>query len=443
MTQNKPLNIYFFFIIMSIFPLIDFLNGLFLSFHIPLPLGTAYRFFCLIYLAVCILHAGLKKDFYTLLTIVFIVGSLMLLFLQAIILQNSASILFADLAVFTKFFLWVLIAYFVYQRKEIFSTMKYNKIFLIVSILYTLAMLIPYFLNVGNQAYVNSNAGYKSFFFASNDLTIAFMINATFVGFLFIKALEKKAVIQTLALMMLYLGIIVTLILISTKTGIIYGVLFTAGILVHFLLFQKGFKPIYRLIIFVIAVAVLTGLVVAGWDFIVSATSGMVDRITYFYRLYNGNLIRLLTSSRSDYMAVGYDFFADNRNNFLIPLIGFGFEYRLIHFERYGLIEMDPVDGLYALGFIGVVLTTIMLGYFFFLSLKKQIRSIYTIAFIVFMFYSISAGHVMFSASSSTMLGLVCGGILLQKYKHSSEEKEEAVSKEVKQSEYIDGWTEV
>ncbi|MEN2667782.1 O-antigen ligase family protein [Listeria aquatica] len=443
MTKNKPLNIYFFFIIMSVFPLVDFLNGLFISFNVPLPLGTAYRFFCFIYLVVCILHAGLKKNFYTLISITFIAGSLMLLFLQAIVLQNSVSFLFADLAVFTKFFLWVVIAYFVYQRKEIFLTMNYSKIFLVVSILFTLEMLIPYFLNVGNQAYVNSNAGYKSFFFASNDLTIAFMINATFVGWHFIKALERKAVLQTVALLILYLGIIVTLILISTKTGIIYGILFTVGILIHFLVCQKQFKSIYRLIIFIIAVAALIGLVVAGWDFIISATSGMVDRITYFYRLYNGNLVRLLTSSRSDYMVAGYELFADNRNNFLIPLIGFGFEYRSINFERYGLIEMDPVDGLYALGLIGVVLTTVMLGYFFFVSLKKQNRSIYTIAFMVLMFYSISAGHVMFSALSSTMLGLVCGGILLQKYKHSSTNEEEAVSKEVKQSEYINGWTKI
>ncbi|EUJ16967.1 hypothetical protein [Listeria aquatica] len=65
MTKNKPLNIYFFFIIMSVFPLVDFLNGLFISFNVPLPLGTAYRFFCFIYLVVCILHAGLKKKLFT------------------------------------------------------------------------------------------------------------------------------------------------------------------------------------------------------------------------------------------------------------------------------------------------------------------------------------------------------------------------------------------
>ncbi|EUJ33807.1 hypothetical protein MFLO_01215 [Listeria floridensis FSL S10-1187] len=443
MTQKKPLNIYFFFIIMSVFPLIDFMNGLFISSHIPIPVGTAYRFFCFIYLVCCIIHAGLRKNLYTFITVTFIIGSLMLLVIQAIVLQNSISILFADLTVFTKFFLWVVIAYFVYQRKEIFLQMNYSKVFLAISIFFTLGMLIPYFLNVGNQAYVNSNAGYKSFFYASNDLTIAFMINATFVGWLFTKALRRKAVKQSLFLLLLYLGIIVSLILISTKTGIVYGIVFTVGILIHFLFCQKEFKPIYRIVTFMIAVAALIGLIIAGWDFIISATSGTVDRITYFYRLYNGNLVRLLTSSRSDYMAGGYELFVDNNNNFLIPLIGFGFEYRLIHFERLGLIEMDPVDGLYALGFIGVVLTTVMLGYFFFVSLKKQNRSIYTLAFMVFMFYSISAGHVMFSALSSTMLGLVCGGIILQKYKHSSMQVIEDVSKEVKQSEYIDGWTRV
>ncbi|MDT1959522.1 hypothetical protein MX629_13945, partial [Carnobacterium divergens] len=64
--------------------------------------------------------------------------------------------------------------------------------------------------------------------------------------------------------------------------------------------------------------------------------------------------------------------------------------------------------------FIGVVVVTIMISYFFILALNKRGKSIYSIVYVVLLGYGFFAGHVFFSALSTTILGLVCGGIILK-----------------------------
>lgn len=399
------------------FPIIDFLNGLFISGGISLPIGMLYRIVCFLYLVFSIFYAGFEKNLYTLLTLLFIVTILLILVLQAMVFQNSFTVMFKDIEVFIKFFLWVLIAYFIYQRRNDFLKINYNSIFITISVFFTLGLLVPYALGLGNQTYENSDAGYKGFFFATNDTTIALMISTTFTGWLFIKALVAKERLKVMGLAILYLGTLICLIILGTKTGILYGVLFTLGILINFLVSQKKVRLVSRIITFAVAVLAIIVLVVIGKDFIISAVSGTYDRISYFYRLYDGDLVRLLSSSRSDFLQAGFQEFMNKENSFMVPIIGFGFEYRSIHFGRLGLIEMDFFDGLFALGFLGVFVTTAIIIYFLVLSFKKGNRNIYSVAYLVFLFYSFSAGHVMFSALSSTLLGLVCGGLILNREK--------------------------
>ncbi|MBC2370205.1 hypothetical protein HBP99_16360 [Listeria booriae] len=414
---GKLTNVYIFIILFSMFPIIDFLNGLFISSEISLPVGIFYRIFCFFYLVVGILYAGFEKNLYTLVTVFFIFTILLILFLQTVVLQNSMAIMSKDIEVFIKFFLWAMIAYFIYQRRKDFFKINYDSIFIAISAFFTLGLLIPYVLGLGNQTYENSDAGYKGFFFATNDTTIALMISATFTGWAFIKALVAKKQLRSTSLAALYLGNLICLIILGTQTGILYGILLTVGILINYLISQKTIMLSSRLITFAVAVVVLIVLVVVGKDFIVSAVSGTYNRIIYFYRLYNGDLVRLLTSSRSDFLQAGFQEFVSQNNSFMIPVIGFGFEYRTIHFGRMGLIEMDFFDGLFAFGFLGVIVTTAIILYFFILSFRKGNRNIYSIAYFVLLFYSFSAGHVMFSALSSTLLGLVCGGLILSREK--------------------------
>ena len=214
--------------------------------------------------------------------------------------------------------------------------------------------------------------------------------------------------------MILYSGNMVCLLLLATKTGIFYGLMLTIVLVVYFLFFQKNKSSSSQTIASLVIVIFTIFISMIGRGFIVEATAGTVTRITYFYHLFDGDLVRLLTSSRSEYLQGGWEYFSQSQHPFLIPLIGFGFEYRLLHFGRVGLIEMDFFDLLFSFGFIGVVIVTMMISYFLILALKKRRKSIYSIVYIVLLGYGFFAGHVFFSALSTTILGLVCGGIILK-----------------------------
>ncbi|EUJ31346.1 hypothetical protein MFLO_08987 [Listeria floridensis FSL S10-1187] len=206
-----------------IFPLIDFLNGFFLSASIPIPVGVLYRLLFFLFLIAAIFFGKLPKTKFTLLAAMFILGNLILFMLQSLLLENPLSWITKDLSVFIKYFLWVLIPYYIYERRAFFTTISYEKIFLTLSFFFTICLLIPYLLGVGNQTYDNSGAGYKGFFFANNDTSFAFMISITFTAQSLLSSLRQKWNFKPLLLLMLFFGNIICLLLVGTKTGILYG----------------------------------------------------------------------------------------------------------------------------------------------------------------------------------------------------------------------------
>ena len=412
MKSEKKL-VSFFLIITALFPIIDVLNGYALSIHYLLPIGIFYRMGFFLFLVGSILVYGLKKNFYTVLTLLTIFICMLLLIIQSILLNHTSTIMFNDISVLIKLYLWLLIPYFVYQHQTILRSLNYEKLFIVISFLFTIGLLIPYFMNFGNQTYVNSNAGYKGFYFATNDTTLAFIVSSTFTGHYLVKKIGEHTKLQTLSLMILYFCNMLCLLLLATKTGIFYGVILTILLVAYFLFFQRKKEKRFRIIAsFMVAILIFFMLLV-GKKFIIATTEGTISRITYFYDLFDGDLVRLLTSSRSEYLQGGWEYFSQSQHPFLIPLIGFGFDYRILHFGRVGLIEMDFFDFLFSLGIIGVVVATMMILFFLILAFKKKGISIYSIVYIVLLVYGFFAGHVFFSALSTTILGFVCGGIML------------------------------
>lgn len=177
---------------MTIFPIVDVLNGYVLSMHYSLPVGVIYRMICFLFLVIAILLYGFRQNLYTMLTFstIFVCGILLLI--QSIVLSHTPEMIFQDSVVLIKFYLWLLIPYFVYQHQQILRTVNYDKIFVIISFLFTIGLLVPYFLNVGNQTYENSAAGYKGFYFATNDTTLAFIVASTFTGWYLVKKIGNK-----------------------------------------------------------------------------------------------------------------------------------------------------------------------------------------------------------------------------------------------------------
>lgn len=222
--MNKvPLNISAFFGLTVIFPLIDFFNGFFLTSGVPFPLGVLYRFFFFFFLIVMILTEEIPKSIFTLVVVIFILGNISILLTQSIFLQNPLSWIIEDISVFVKYFLWVLIPYYIYQRKEVFKKINYEDIFIYISFFFTLGLLVPYILGVGNQTYIHSNTGYKGYFFANNDTSFAFIVSITFTARSLMLQLHKKWSKYLIFLIFLYAGNMVCLLLVGTKTGIIYG----------------------------------------------------------------------------------------------------------------------------------------------------------------------------------------------------------------------------
>ncbi|EUJ18718.1 hypothetical protein HB852_06695 [Listeria grandensis] len=401
-----------FIFLFAIFPVVDALNGFVLSAGINLPIGVAYRLVCIAFLIFQIARKGFPKRLYTILSVTFIFCGIISLFIQTIVLQNDLSALLYDLTNMTKFFLWALIPYYVYQRKDQLKETSYEKIFLAISIFFTLGLLIPYALGIGNQTYAGSDAGYKAFFFANNDTTIGFIVSATFTGWYLFKQTKATKLWTRLMLALLYLGNLLGLLLLGTKTGIVYGVILTIVLLLRFFFFQKRIGPAVKWGIGVTVIAVLTLIVFQGRAFIVETMSGLVQRLTYFYNLYNGDLVRFITSSRSEFLDSAFRSFTDS-GNLMTQLFGYGFSQRVATWGLGDLVEMDFFDVFFSLGILGLLVTLGLLLFFFITSCKK--RSIYSVLFLILVLYGAFAGHVLFSALSSTLFGLVCGGLFLKK----------------------------
>lgn len=403
----------FFLYMIVLFPIIDFLNGYLLYLNQNLSVGILYRFFVIVYLLVSIFFQKLKRNNYTLLTFLFIFLITSLQIIQSIFLELSMDYFIEDFSSLMKLFLWCLIPYYIYQNKEEFRKSNYHQLFILISLFFTLGMLIPYFLGVGRQTYENSDAGYKAFFFATNDTTIAFMVSSTFTGWTLISTILKKKYLFSLFLSLLYLGNMVSFVLLATKTGIFYGIAATLWFVLLFLFKQGDILMKNKFLIAGISLFVISIILIFNWDFILQSISGTIARINYFYKLFNGDLIRLLSSSRSDYLAGGWEIFT-NSKHLLYLFIGFGFQYRVANFGRLGLIEMDFFDALFSLGIIGAAAIFLLLCYFLMIAVKKKKMTIYSSVYIIMLLYGFFAGHVFFSALSTTFLGLICGGMILE-----------------------------
>ncbi|MBC2283811.1 hypothetical protein HCB69_05430 [Listeria booriae] len=401
-----------FMLLFAIFPVVDALNGFVLSAGINLPVGIAYRLVCVAFLVVQIAKKGFRKNVYTILSVALIFFGIISLFIQTIVLQNDASAMFYDVTNMIKFFLWILIPYYVYQRADQWKESSYEKIFLAISIFFTLGLLIPYALGIGNQTYEASDAGYKAFFFANNDTTIGFIAAATFTGWYLFKQTKQTKIWTRVLLALLYLGNLLGLLLLGTKTGIVYGVALTVVLLIRFFFFQKRVGAVAKWGIGLTVATVLTVIVIQGRTFILETVSGLLQRLTYFYNLYNGDLVRFITSSRSAFLDSAFQSFTEG-GNLMTQLFGVGFNQRVVTWGLGDLVEMDFFDVFFSLGILGFLATLALLLFFLIASFKK--RSIYGMLCIILVCYGAFAGHVLFSALSSTLFGLACGGLFLQK----------------------------
>lgn len=411
--ENIKKDLYIFIIMIVIFPVIDILNGFFLINSISFPIGVFYRIILFFFLVLSIMNHPVQKSVYSLITFIFIGGNLIVFVFQHFLLQNPISWIVSDLSMEIKYLFWVLISYYIFQRKRIFESFDFGRFFVVINYIFTLGLLIPYFFGVGTYTYSASNAGYKGFFYAQNDLSSVFIILITFAGWQLKNNVTTKWNRNLLSSLFLFICNLYCLLIIGMKTGIIYG-LIVGTVILFSVLFSKGIDTLKkRFFVWSISGMFILFIIFKGFDFFLKMIEKTYERMVYFYNLYGGDLVRLISSSRSEYLKGGLNNFLTDKNASIVYLFGQGFEYREVNFGRLGLIEMDFFDIFFATGMLGTGLFILMVGYFMWLSIQRKSYSIYSILFVVTLLYSFFAGHVFFSAVSSTMLGLIAGGIIL------------------------------
>ncbi|RDX00842.1 O-antigen ligase family protein [Listeria kieliensis] len=397
-----------------IFPWIDFLNGFFLSMNHNVPIGVFYRITCLIFLLVAIFRKGIARSNFSILTIS-IIGLLIIeLFLQTIFLQMSINEVFENMIMLIKCMIWLLMPYFVYQYRTFFTVQDFEKISFYISLFFALCLLVPYFCGFGNTTY-SDGAGYKGFFYATNDTTFAFIFALTFIGWYLLAYFKEWHIVKRLFLLVLYTALFACLFLLGTKSGIIWGILLTTYNLFSFL-FKKTTEvaSFTKLLTGFTFIPALFYLFYEGIDKIIQGLSDVITRLTYFFRLFDGNLLTFITSSRSTFLAASWEQFTQE-NSPIFYFIGYGFSYRMKNWGIGDNVEMDLFDTLFSLGLIGLGLVLLLFSYYICLMIQNRIKNIFSFLFFIAIIYAFFAGHIFYSALCSTILGIICSALLLMK----------------------------
>ncbi|WP_258922020.1 O-antigen ligase family protein [Heyndrickxia coagulans] len=404
---KKDIIIKSFYCFLILLPFVDFFNGVvMLSLNIQI-VGIAYRalFFLFMILSILI-YFKVNQSILVVYSITALLFSL--LFLQTAI-NGDINYLFNDVSTLLKLLLSVFIIEF--SKKFIVGKQEnyINRIVFLYSVFFPILLLIPYFLGMGNSTY-NNGGGFKGFFTATNDITVVFIFLNIYMGDLFFKSFNKKQ--SYLKNGLVYLLNIACLILIGTKTGIIFCLLWFLFLFFKEVILNIKITLISRLKILFVSVFSLVFIVFIILRFFSVPLLNTYNRVLYFYNLYSNNFVQFLTSSRSVFFESALYFSKHTENPFLKFIIGNGFKYREEKWGIGGLIEMDLADTFFSIGIIGLVIVLLYYFKFIVLSIKSLNSNIFSVSFLVMFLYSVFAGHVLYSALSSTLLGIACTSLL-------------------------------
>lgn len=415
--EKKVANNKLFFYLFSIFPLIDLLNGYLLSINNKLPVGTGYRLVILIYGVLIVFKNKIitHKDLSILLFINFVVFSTLTL-VQAMFFNRSLSQIISDYTGLSKYFLWLVTA--LIFSEYLSSEGKLEKLTVKINLFFCLGMIIPYLLGIGNFTYANSSAGYKSFFFATNDLTYAFIILSSILSFYLIDQFNRSKSLYFVFLIFLYSLNLVCMLIIGTKSGIVYGGVNLIIIFFYLIFVKANVSYTFKFYLIQVLIILAVFFLVIGKNIVESMLDGIFDRIAYFYKVYEGNWIKILSSSRSIYLEDAWHNFLFYPKNYLILLFGFGAANRWALFGRQGgNIEMDFFDTAFSYGFVGSIVLIISFLYILKKYKTESGNKRYLYLFFVSLIYAFFTGHVFYSAMSAMIFGTVIGGMFIKRSK--------------------------
>lgn len=386
-------------ILMLITPFIDLLNGFFeFVLKVNLSPGAIIRSFILI----IIIYFYVKQEKLNFIRFTFIV-SIFILQMLIISFSNCFNIL-SEVSFISKIYYNLFLIFLTgsFLSKENIDYDIYFDCFSKVCIIVTLSLITTRFLGIGVSSYGDAG-GYKGLYMGTNDLTavlvmtLPFMLYKIFTG--------GKGIIYIIVALLGALN----LIMIGTKTAIIFLVIISTFFFYNIFLKRMSLKSFTLLIVFFIAFWFIFDKYLFNMF-----KNTILQRQMYF--ISQNDLVSYLLSERNITLIKSIEFWSSSLVNIILG-VGFnnGANFIGTFSQGHGMIEMDLIDILYFYGlilfFIVVVpLVKVFIKGFKVLITKKELKLkliafIYIVAFIM----SFLGGHVLLSPLAGVYFAIIYG----------------------------------
>ena len=391
-------------LMLSITIMVDFFNGYFRGMHI----GEFFRGILLILCSAIIVKSNRKFVIRFILVILFLAINILF---SLLFYNNTNEALRTDLSMGLKTIIFFALstAIITLNKKNKFDKNTINHI-IRNNILYTPVLFaVSSLMGRSNAGYIwgDESIGFKGAFLSLNSINSAMLLMYIYCVYHFF---SRKGRIWGLgagyiAIPMLALG---------TKTSLAMIVLVPALI---FIVQKKNEKTISKWMAIVIIVAVVFPFI---WPIVYDKMDGVFARQAYLMK--HRSLLSYITSTRSDRVAIVWDYYLKHFNFWdIFPGKGYYYSHHIVS-ELMGYsqdvipIEMDWMDILTAYGICGFFYTYVYALYPLIVSRhvkKDEDSKMYLLIVIIMIMYGSFAGHVFTEAISSTFLSLAfCGYII-------------------------------
>lgn len=395
--ENKYDKVFYYLFI--IIPIIDTLNGIMINYNINISIGQIYRVFIIFILISIITY---EKEYIMLGILFILIGITTLSFIHFYYHLKLIGII-SDLIGLLKLFSIFLI---IVVYKRLVNVMKLSsniisKIFIKIIIILPLTIIIPYMFRVGLNVYSNG-AGYKGFYFSNNELSIVLLASSIFslnYAFKFNKFMNY--IIFSLN--------ILALIMLGSKTSLVgLGVV---GIIYLKEVISRNNSLISLLIKVMFSISVVVILFNIFKDDIMFIWSQALERQQFFLNKGSSGFT-LLFSSRNIYLQNALSNLINSKYFIFKLLLGTGTFYRVNNSFEGKSIEMDFIDIFFSEGILVLIIIIFLLILIYKKRSKEKNIFNYILVYIIFILFSMFAGHVMYSGLAANIFSLVICGML-------------------------------
>lgn len=399
-TINSILLILLFYII-SLFPIIDSLNGYYLNLGKNIVLGQITR---MIFLSLILILFFLNYNSKIKKNIIWMSIFLVLIFFSIMFQKVFPS--YSDVKI--NYLVSIKFLTLVFSIEGLvglakMKIIKYNYIKSLIyinSLLISLLILVPYVLGIGFNIY-SDGSGFKGFYYAQNELTGVLIMLYSYVVIDTVKELNIRKICTIILLL-------ITCLLMSSKSSLILCVGITiSGLIVYFYLNRIRIKLkvcIFTLIIFIL-------LILLAFFSFKDVIEDFLMRQSYLYKFFEGNIFTYLTSNRTGLLENSFSNFKNSDFMFIRALFGNAG-------ESFPPVEMDFFDLYFYFGILGLIIFIFFLFNKCILIMKNN-KEI-SICFIIAILFASLTGHIFFYGIAGSYFALIIVGGVAEKEKRIS-----------------------